>query len=283
MKTGKYFLATLFVILAIFTQGWRNGQLPHTGNPVVYGCDAPTCHGGVLPDGELLITSLLGPTWQAGSNVISVQPIVAVDTLGGGFSGDSTFSTWNYIMNFTRCNGQPLPITVGAHSCISGTERRYQANGIWYVEIGNSPELRWMSIAGRPANLMHLTHYCLAQFQITNTSFDDSIKVNVCAVFGQGDTIPGNDSTVCTSLKLAHSGAFDTSPQIDGLSVPNNTYVNILTVGNGGVSIHHTGAWRIVSLIGTEIKGIGVKFLSLSPGLYYFSTDLGVTKKIIIR
>jgi len=280
---NKYFIAISIVILAIFTQGWRNGQLQQ-GNPTVYGCDAPTCHGGVLPDGELLITSLLGSsTWQTGTNAVVVQPVAAADTAGGGFSGDSTFKNWNYIMNFTRCNGQPLPIVASFHDCISGIERRYQANGIWYVELGSSPALSWMNIAGRPANAVYLTEWCITHFIITNGAFQDSIKINACVVFGQGDNDPSNDSTICTSLKLAHSGAFDTSPQIDGLSVPNNTYVNILTVGNGGVSIHHTGAWRIVSLIGTEIKGIGVKFLSLSPGLYYFSTDLGVTKKIIIR
>ena len=257
MKTKAIFLTAVLVTLAIFAQGWRNGQQSQGGNPTAQNCANSGCHGGPLEGASVCLTAISGnnQTWTQGTNALVIQPIAATDTFGGGFSGDSTFKFWGYTMNFTSCTGGPLPLSVSLHNCSAGTSLRYTSNGVWYVEgTGNIP-LTWQQISGKPANVSYLTSYCMI-------------------VFTNGDSLRTGDSTIFYSTKLGYEYPFATSPQTDVLSVPKNTYVNILTPTDYGVYIHHRGAWCISTVYGRRIAvGYAEREVSLKPGMYIIQTD----------
>lgn len=279
---------TALIILILFVQGWRNGQLPNNPNPTAKNCQNAGCHAGNLQESSISIELLSGnnTNWSQGTNAIIIRPIIACDTLGGGKSPDSLFTEWGYTMNFTSCTGGPIPISVSLHSCSGGSSYRYQSNGIWYAEIGTPAPLVRQNVPGMPANITCLSAYCIISFVMG--SYPDSIKVNIGAVFSNGDSIPGNDSTIFYSVKLGPSNPLTHEPFTGGLSSPFHIHPLLLKCGLDGLSVYYTGRWRIVSAAGVVVaSGTGNREqIHLQTGAYYLQAEgenLITTKAIFVR
>lgn len=279
--------ASILVLLISSLQGWSNGQNPNTGNPTAKNCANAGCHGGAPPDScaELIVNTLVGSgTWQSGTNGLMIMPIIATDTTGGGFCGDTTLRCWNYTVNFTNCNNQPIPINVYFHDCNRGFERIYQANGIYYAEMRNSPQLDWLGITGKPANVSYLTAWCTVLFNVTNPSFTDSILINFGVVFGNCDSIPGNDSTILYSMKLGYSGAFSTYSDVMNLVGTHHLHGMDIHREGTGVKVNMVIPWQIVTPDGKILyEDSQPVYIELPPGLYYFRRKIdGQSKKLTI-
>lgn len=282
MKTKAIILAILFVTLAIFAQGWRNGQISQISNPTAQNCANTGCHGGTAPGAYLHVEVVSGnnQTWTQGTNAIIIQPIAATDTIGGGFSGDTTLRCWGYTMNFTSCTGGPLPISVSLHNCNHGWPLKYQSNGIWYVENTGNPPLMWQSIPGQPSNVRYFTSYCMAVFTI-GPGYQDSIRINIGAVFSNCDSTQGGDSTVFYNSKLGYQ-----SPLNDGITeneIMTSLPVNSHAVVNGVLYIKHRGPWRLTTMEGRAFYGVTEKAIPLAAGIYFLQIGLGKPKTIQIR
>lgn len=292
MKTRKAItIAASCFILVNIVLGWSNGQNPNTGNPTAKNCANAGCHGGSPPDScaQILFSTLAGSgTWQSGTNGVVIQPVAATDTnpgQPGGFCGDTTLRCWNYTINFTDCNNQPIPINVYFHDCLQGFERIYQANGIYYGEIGNSPMLNWMTINGQPSNVSYLTSWCMLLFTVTNSSFQDSININIGLVLGNCDTIPGNDSTLFFSTKLAYSGQFSSHDEVMVLTGNYHYHPPKIEYRGNGVMVTERCAWQIVTADGRLLyEDDQPVYIELPTGLYYFRRKVdGYSKTISIR
>lgn len=277
MKTKAIMLAISFVTLAIFAQGWRNGQLLNTPNPTAQNCANAGCHGGQAPETflDLIMISGNNQTFTPGNNALIVRPVVATDTIGGGSSGDSTLRCWGYTANFTTCTGQPLPISVSMHSCSGGMPLKYQSNGLWYVEATENPILQWQTLPGQPSNVRYLTNYCIIAFTVSG-SYADSIKMNFGVVLSNCDSLRTGDSTIFYSSKLGAA-----------LPLHHEVHEHPNTLPFQGVN--DRDYWEVINLHGVVIlSGKGGQELSLQPGLYYmriedYKTKQAKAKPIIIR